>query len=116
VNGISKYEVVKKIALEMVMGFAWTEAVLRVCDGEIVHGQSLEREKIWGIICGVCGGRGILYSGPHIVLVNAVETTITGSGRPIKSAYSSRDSGSIDRSLRHTRATAATATGTTWMT
>ena len=91
------------------MCFAWTKAVLCVYDGAIVNSQPFEREKIRGIICGLCGG-GVLYPGPRVVLERAVKTTITDSGRPIKSAYSPRDSGSIDR--RHARAT--TATSTTW--
>ena len=41
VEGISKYEIVKEVGLEMIMRLTWTESVLRVQNGAIVLGQSL---------------------------------------------------------------------------
>jgi hypothetical protein len=72
----SKYKAVTKIALEMVVRFTWAKRVLCVYDGAIVDSQPFYREKVGGIICGLCGGQRPVG---RFMLECTVEATITGS-------------------------------------
>lgn len=56
-DGTLKYKAVTEIALEMVVRFTRTKCMLCVYDGAIVDSQPFYREKVGGIICGLCGGQ-----------------------------------------------------------
>jgi len=96
VDGISKNKIVGEVGFEMVVRFAWTKVMLRVYDGAIVNCQPFGREKVGGIICGLCSGGRRLDPRFCFVSERTVETTLTGSTGPIKGAFSFGNPGSID--------------------
>ena len=110
VDCTSEYIIVEEVGPEMVMRFTWTKIVLGVRDQAIVNGQPFKREKVGGIVYGLCHGRRILDLRFSFVLESTVEAMITGPRGPIKGTYSLGDCGSINR--RHATTTTTTATAT----